>query len=352
MEKKKELIEELIRYQELSEETIQKLNSKIIDLEDKLGIFSSVLSISEYINQYYGSEEIIFLINDVLIGVLGAAYSTIYVKESGRLNLKDSNLEDVSHHNKFMNENFSDAYEEFLINSKENLYFNSDITIHSSLGVPIALKDEVLGFIVVEHESYSYFNEFHTKFIKAICNQIAICFENNKLYNRIKEISNRDYLTGLFNRNYFYKKVSKYINSGKKDIAIAMIDFDDFKNFNDNYGHLYGDHVLTTVSKLLFNNLDKSDILCRYGGEELIVCMFNVSDVFTAEKKMNRIRKLVEDEYIIYGDISEKVTVSIGVSAFEKEDLVLDDLIRKADNMLYAAKRTGKNKVKAWNIQY
>jgi len=351
MDNKRELIDELIRYQELSEETIQKLNSKIIGLEDKLAMLSSVLSISEYINHYFGNNKIILLINDMLIGVFGAAYSTIYVKEKGRLNLKGSNLNGVNHHDKLISESFSDSYEGFLINSKQNLFKGDNVIIHSSLGVPICLKDEVLGFIIVEHENYNYFNEFHVKFIKAICNQIAICFENNNLYNKIKEISNRDYLTGLFNRNYFYQEVSSYISSGKRDIAIAMIDFDNFKKCNDNYGHLYGDYVLTTICKLLKENMREADIVCRFGGEEIIICMFTVSDVHQAERKMDYLRKLIEDKDIVFEDINGKITVSIGVSTFEEEDCVLDDVIKKADNMLYIAKKTGKNRVKAWNIQ-
>lgn len=347
----KELIDELIKYQELSEDTIQKLNSKIVDLENKLAIFTSVLSISEYINQYYGSDKIVSLINDMLIGVMGAAFSSIYVKENGKLILRESNLEDAYHHKKILEETGKDFYKEFLINSTNNLYGKYDTAIHSSLGIPIAIKGDVLGFIIVEHESYNFFNEFHTKFIKAIGNQIAICFENNKLYNKIKEISNRDYLTGLFNRNYFHKKVSKYLSTVGNEIAIAMIDFDNFKNCNDNYGHLYGDHVLITISNLLKENMDGEDIVCRYGGEELIICMFDVTDIEMAEANMNKIRKLVEQENIIYGDICDRITVSIGVSVFGEGDKVLEDVIRKADNMLYIAKRTGKNKVKAWDIQ-
>ncbi|MGE5628406.1 MAG: diguanylate cyclase [Solirubrobacterales bacterium] len=351
MEEKRELINELIKYQELSEDTIQKLNSKIVDLENKLAIFTSVLSISEYINQYYGSDKIISLINDMLIGVMGAAFSSIYVKENGRLVLRESNLEDAHHHKVMLEESSKNSYSEFLINSSSNLYTKYETTIHSSLGIPIAIKGDLLGFIIVEHENYNFFNEFHTKFIKAIGNQIAICFENNKLYNKIMEISNRDYLTGLFNRNYFYKKVSKYLSTIRNDIAIAMIDFDNFKNCNDNYGHLYGDQVLITISSLVKENMDGEDIVCRYGGEELIICMFNVTDIEVAEDKMNKIRKLVEQEDIIYGDICDRITVSIGVSVFDKGDKVLEDVIRKADNMLYIAKRTGKNKVKAWDIQ-
>lgn len=350
MDEKKELVEELIRYQELSETTIQKLNTKIVELENKLNMFSSVLSISEYINQCLGNEKILLMVNDVLMGVLGAEYSTIYIKEKGKLQLKDTNLKETVHHMNLINSMDIDSYQGFLSNSEENLCRSTDIKVHSSLGMPISLKDEVLGYIVVEHESLNYFNDFHVKFIRAICNHIAICFENNKLYNRIKEISNRDFLTGLFNRNYFYQKVSRYLSMGGKDIAIAMLDFDDFKNCNDNYGHLYGDYVLTTISRILKENLEEPDIVCRYGGEEIIICLHNINDIKAAENEMNRIRKLIESEAIIFGDISEKITVSIGVSILEPEDRILDDVIKKADNMLYVAKRTGKNKVMAWNI--
>lgn len=351
MERQNELIEELIKYQEISEETVQKLNSKIIDNEDKIAILSSLLSISEYINHYFGNDKILTLINDVLIGVLGASYSTIYVKEDDKLILKDSNLTELSHHKKLISDNCSVLYSSFLINSKENLCENNNVFIHSSLGVPICLKDDTLGFIIVEHEAYNYFNDFHVKFIKSICNQVAICVENNNLYNKIKEISNRDYLTGLFNRNYFYRELSRKQELGNRDIAIAMIDFDNFKNCNDKHGHLYGDHVLRSISQLLVENTDETDIVCRYGGEEIIVCLSNISDVCVAEGKMEHLRKLIENTNIVYGEIKDSITVSIGVSIFDDKDTVIDDVIKKSDEMLYLAKNAGKNRVKSWNIQ-
>ena len=351
MERKNELMEELIKYQEISEATVQKLNTKVIDLEDKISILSSLLSISEYINHYFGNDEILPLINDVLIGVLGASHSTIYVKEKDKLILKDSNLSEIQHHSKLMSANYSDSYLEFLINSKENLCENNIVSIHSSLGVPICLKDDILGFIIVEHEAYNYFNDFHVKFIKSICNQVAICVENNNLYNKIKEISNRDYLTGLFNRNYFYKEIVKQLNNGNRNIAIAMIDFDNFKKFNDKHGHLYGDHVLRCISKLLVENLSEMDIVCRYGGEEIVICLLNTIDINDVERKMENLRKLIENTNIAYEEINDSITVSIGIGIFENEDLVIDDVIKKADRMLYLAKNSGKNMVKSWNIQ-
>lgn len=351
MEHDNELIEELIKYQQISEDTIQKLNSKVIDSENKIAILSSVLSISEYINHYFGSDKILPLINDVLIGVLGASHSTIYVKEKDKLILKDSNFTELSHHAGLIAKHYLDSQEGFLINCKENLCENDNVSIHSSLGVPICLKEDKLGFIIVEHEAYNYFNEFHVKFIKAICNQVAICFENNNLYNKIKEISNRDYLTGLFNRNYFYKELSSHLDSGNRNIAIAMIDFDNFKNCNDKYGHLYGDHVLKSISKLLIENVDETDIVCRFGGEEIIICLLNTSDVYFAYRKMEGLRKLIENKNIAFEDINDSITVSIGVSVLESGDTVIDDVIKKADNMLYLAKKTGKNRVESWNIQ-
>ena len=145
-----------------------------------------------------------------------------------KLILKDSNLSEIEHHSKLMSDNYSDSYIEFLINSKENLCENNNVSIHSSLGVPICLKDDILGFIIVEHEAYNYFNDFHVKFIKSICNKVAICVENNNLYNKIKEISNRDYLTGLFNRNYFYKEIIEKLPELQKAI-IRMKDIEEYE---------------------------------------------------------------------------------------------------------------------------
>jgi diguanylate cyclase len=124
------------------------------------------------------------------------------------------------------------------------------------------------------------------------------------------------------------------------DISLAMIDIDDFKEINDRYGHQQGDKVLTSVGAIIRDNVRKMDTAARYGGEELVILMPNTSAT-TASEVAERIRRDIENMRV--SQIS--ITVSIGVSDTRSIGTNIDELVKKADQALYQAKRAGKNQV-------
>lgn len=334
-------------YQKMAEEIMQKQSMKIIELDKKLDMLSLIVEISEYINRCLGSSEIVSMINDIMIGILGVTYSSVYLIENRKLKLKASNLPNTEHHH--IVDEFNDGKKSkpttCLVNSLSNICKDDNIKIHSSIFMPIYLKDDVLGAIVVEHNIYNYLREAHIKLLTALSNQIAICIENNKLYNKIKENSERDSLTGLFNRSYFFSSLEDKFKDSKESFAIVMIDIDDFKKCNDTYGHQYGDIVLKEVSVIIKNSLREEDMIARYGGEEIIIYMYNIKDAVDVYNRMSKIRILVESTAIRHKDISYSITVSIGISVAEEKDETLEQIVRRADLNLYKAKNSGKNKV-------
>lgn len=335
-------------YQKMAEYTMQNQNTQIIKLDKKLDMMSLIVEISEYINKNIGSKEIVSTINDIMIGILGVTYSSVYLVENRKLKLKGSNLKNINHHNNIYEFNSGKIKElhTHLLNSKSNVYTGrQNIEIHSSIFMPIYLKEELLGAIVVEHNIYNYLNEEHIKLLTALINQIAICIENNKLYNKIKENSQRDFLTGLFNRNYFFSVIDEKIKNSGNGCSIVMIDIDDFKLCNDTFGHQYGDKVLRRVSNIIKNNLRCEDLVARYGGEEIIVYMYNIKNVKDVYYRMLKIKNMIRDTSINYGNISSSVTVSIGIAVSEKNSDNIEELIRKADVNLYKGKGLGKDSV-------
>lgn len=156
-----------------------------------------------------------------------------------------------------------------------------------------------------------------------------------------------DGLTGLYNIKYFKMLLETEIALAKSDpakkFAIVMSDVDHFKHFNDTYGHQVGDLVLKEVANTLKVNVRSSDLVSRYGGEEMIVLLrgANLKDgLLVAEKLRSSIENaILKDEKNTY-----KVTVSLGVSTFTLGDNV-DSLIKRADDGLYKAKETGRNRV-------
>jgi diguanylate cyclase (GGDEF)-like protein len=170
----------------------------------------------------------------------------------------------------------------------------------------------------------------------------ALELNNKKLYE--KAIT--DTLTGLYNREYMKEYLNKKIEEAKRHniiLSIAMIDIDFFKKINDTYGHLIGDCVLKELSDLLKDNFRESDIVSRYGGEEILIIM-PFTDKESACRKLEQFRKLIENRTFC-GKKNVKLTISVGIAEYEKED-TLKEFILKADRNVYYAKKHGRNQVK------
>ena len=166
------------------------------------------------------------------------------------------------------------------------------------------------------------------------------------LNKKLNELYLTDKLTGLYNRF----KIDKELSSQKDNIdrndsyscGLILIDIDYFKSINDTLGHLVGDCILKDISKLLKNNLRKTDIIGRWGGEEfLIILPFTSKDI--AKKIAENLRALIEENNFSY-KMNRKVTISIGVTEFSKSKSVEDTLLL-VDNLLYKAKENGRNRV-------
>ena len=156
-----------------------------------------------------------------------------------------------------------------------------------------------------------------------------------------------DGLTGLFNIRYFKKILSDDISGFKPEhpFCLVMSDVDHFKKFNDTYGHQVGDLVLKEVALALKTTVRASDLVARYGGEEMIVLLRNTS-LPSALSVAEKLRLAVEQRLVSDQKAEYKVTVSLGVSLFRKGDTV-DSLIARADQGLYKAKDTGRNRVES-----
>ena len=162
----------------------------------------------------------------------------------------------------------------------------------------------------------------------------------------VKKASIKDFLTGLYNRRYFFDFGQKLFASAKRDnltLACAMIDIDYFKKVNDTYGHNAGDIVLQHVANTLKNRMRGTDIIARLGGEEFCILAVNLKED-DAKKVFEELRQTIESSSIeVDEDQTIKVTISIGV-ATELTDS-LENMVNKADALLYEAKNSGRNKV-------
>jgi diguanylate cyclase (GGDEF)-like protein len=205
--------------------------------------------------------------------------------------------------------------------------------------------------------------------VRLIAGQLAVSLENVLLYSslerkvaertealgtanrRLEMLSATDALTGLANRRHLTDSLAEVwkLKSGTKGpIAVAMIDIDHFKLYNDRYGHPAGDRCLRRVAAVLSEKVRSSDTVARYGGEEFVIIMPGV-DITIAERVAERVRKAVASLGQIHEDSPQGVvTVSVGVAAaLPSEGGCPEDLVQFADVLLYKAKNSGRNRTES-----
>ncbi len=165
---------------------------------------------------------------------------------------------------------------------------------------------------------------------------------------RLKELVDIDDLTGLFNMRSLYQKLEFEIERGKRfsrDVCVVMMDIDHFKNVNDGHDHLFGSYVISQVGKIIKQSTRNIDIPARYGGDEFLVVLTEVS-YDGAMLFCERLRKFIEKTTFRSGTDTIDLTASLGFAITKPgESVSARELVRRADNALYHAKRTGRNKV-------
>jgi diguanylate cyclase (GGDEF)-like protein len=169
--------------------------------------------------------------------------------------------------------------------------------------------------------------------------------ERKRTEEKLQHYSERDHLTMLYNRRKFFELLETEVSKAKRyarPLTIIMLDIDYFKKVNDNYGHNIGDMVLKTTANIVGDIIRKDDIFARYGGEEFML-LSPETGLEEAIVMVERIRVAVETHSYTAG---VRITISAGVAEWSGEETELA-FIKKADEMLYMAKNTGRNRVEA-----
>ena len=167
--------------------------------------------------------------------------------------------------------------------------------------------------------------------------------QRDKDFEKLKQLSITDSLTGIKNRRSFFESSEKFFKLAKRkelELSVIMLDIDFFKKVNDTYGHLVGDEILKFLVKIVNLQLRDSDIFARYGGEEFIILLPD-TNINGAYETANKLRKLIEKSPYT-GDENIFITISLGIAQLQNEK-ILNELIKKADEALYKAKDSGRN---------
>ncbi len=183
---------------------------------------------------------------------------------------------------------------------------------------------------------------------KIILNKVV---ERQSLYkerNHFRELSTIDSLTEVFNRRYFQELISNEFSRSmrfKHDLSLILVDIDNFKYFNDAYGHLIGDKILKGFVKILLESVRKIDYVCRFGGDEFIIVLPETGK----EGAYNLARRLQSSilKTVIHIDnkVEAKLAISIGISTYPHDASNNEQLVEKADHALYDVKKMGKGQI-------
>jgi two-component system, cell cycle response regulator len=201
------------------------------------------------------------------------------------------------------------------------------------------------GMLAVSRQSVLE-SQFSDEFLSGIAGSIARSLSNARECARLKTLSMRDHLTGLYNRRVFEAMLEVEARKRTtKPFSLMLIDLDNLKFINDNYGHGTGDDVLISVAKMLLLNFRKADVPARYGGDEFAVLLPEAS-LDSALRVAERFRQGVATCKVVFGADIHVPTVSIGIVAVsDRENRAIATMVEEADQALYRAKTSGRDRV-------
>jgi diguanylate cyclase (GGDEF)-like protein len=199
----------------------------------------------------------------------------------------------------------------------------------------------VIGILMTTIHFLKYGKIDNADIIVSIIMAFIVWFFIGRQYDRFKFLSEKDFLTEVYNRRFVYrtfKKLLSKIDMSKEKLSIFVVDIDKFKSINDTYGHEMGDQVLQRISNTLLNNTRKIDVVARWGGDEFLI-IIPYTDQIRAEGIIKRIERELQE---LSKQMETDITVSIGTAIYPTDARTLDDLIRVADKNMYKVKVTSK----------
>lgn len=212
----------------------------------------------------------------------------------------------------------------------------------SFISVPLILEDKLIGVInVTDKHKGKNFDEIDLRILGALAREVAVAVENVKFYKQLSFLTITDPLTLIYNYRQFVQSLNyeiKRCQRSQGNLCMIMMDIDDFKLYNDTFGHPEGDALLKDIGRILKSQLRETDIVCRYGGDEFALILPDIA-ADGARTAAEKIRRVVENT-----SFQMKVTLSLGIAAYTP-GLVQSELILKADRALYQAKHEGKNRI-------
>jgi diguanylate cyclase (GGDEF)-like protein len=307
-------------------------------LSRRLSELRAISEISEIIHSTLDFEQVGNLVLEIVSKVIDLPSSAMFVIDKRR----DETLYNASFGiTPDVRRRSPDAYSPRSQIAGEEMFACTTILERGNLLVVFCASGERLEHLVAEDRLL----------LTTVANDLTIAVENSELYKLTKRMAITDELTGLNNYRFMLQRLDDEIERARRfgrNLSLLMLDADDFKLFNDTQGHVAGDVALSELANVMRGAVRDIDVVCRYGGEEFAILLpeTDADGAFVAAEK---VREAVASHAFSDADgrKTERLTVSIGLATFPVPAADREDLLRQADDALYVAKRTGRNRVRA-----
>ena len=342
---------------------IRQEEQAIKSFKEKIVSFSRLKGITERLSACFYLDETASVFSDEISSLFGEKDTVVIVyllqARTGELGISSSKKGEIQVNLKAKKGDFFDEWvaktmQPLLIEDVRSDYrfdmdkiFKGDIRqIRSLISIPLRVGNKTLGIVRVDSPKPHNFTTEDLRFLMTLGDLGAIAVENSQLYERVEQLAIRDGLTNLYLRRYLMQRLEAEISlqmRRNKKLSFLMLDLDNFKQYNDKYGHTAGDIVLRTVASVLKKFFkEPGNLVSRYGGEEFAILLPDC-DKKRAIKLAEELRQIIERKEILLRRKKTHITVSIGVAAFFEDAQIKEDLIQMADQAMYQAKQDGRN---------
>jgi diguanylate cyclase (GGDEF)-like protein len=215
----------------------------------------------------------------------------------------------------------------------------------SEICVPLIFFGEKLGVLALDSARKNAFDAEDKQPLESVADICAAAIQNASNFDRMKQLAYVDGLTGIHNRRFFEMRVVEELERAGRfqgRMSAIMVDIDNFKKLNDEFGHLLGDEILRSVSSILKQQLRKMDMVCRYGGDEFAILVPETTGS-NAVRVAEKLRRQIETHD--FPGVPRPVTISCGVADYPTHGVTRDEVVAAADTALYTAKQAGRNRV-------
>ena len=230
---------------------------------------------------------------------------------------------------------------------KADLTMLQKMDLRSLYSVPIIAREKILGAICAGSQDLRGFAKQDRQLLGSIGDQIGIAVENAQIYERAVKVAFTDSLTGLYNRSYLLEQIRRELARAERNktaLSLIMLDVDSLKDVNDRFGHNMGDALLKKLAEIIRTRIRASDVAARLGGDEFVVLTPD-TDLLSAGEVGQRIWSGAHLSRMKLGSRRVGISVSIGIASFPTHATSAEGLLKNADEAMYEAKRTGKNRV-------